>query len=121
MPDLLFVYGTLHPERAPTAIADVVRRFTHVGSGMVRGWVHHFAAYPALRLDPAGDEVPGDVFRVPADAWAALDAYEGYLPERPGMSLFARVRTCVTMSDGTEVECCVYTFGRELPSTLMRE
>jgi gamma-glutamylcyclotransferase (GGCT)/AIG2-like uncharacterized protein YtfP len=112
----LFVYGTLHPERAPTMVADVVRRFIAVGRGSVRGWKYDLGEYPGLVLDATGNAVAGDVFALPEDAEVLrrLDAYEGYDAGDLTASLFRRVRTLVAMVDGSALECWVYVYHQPL-------
>ena len=121
MPILLFIYGTLHPDRAPRAIADVVRRLKPVGAGTIRGRMFDLGEYPGVVLDDsAGDAafaaapgtIPGEVFEVPdAETLVRLDAYEDYRPGDPGASLFLRVETTVAMSDGSERTCWVYIYN----------
>jgi gamma-glutamylcyclotransferase (GGCT)/AIG2-like uncharacterized protein YtfP len=109
---LLFIYGTLHPERAPHAIMEAARRLRPVGAGSVRGQKIDLGEYPAVVLDDAGGEVAGEVFEVPdAETLAALDAYEDYRPNDPEASLFLRVETPVTMSDGALKTCWVYVYN----------
>ena len=108
----LFVYGTLHPDRAPAEIAEDVSRFVSLGSGTVAGRLVQLNGYPGL---VSGDErVAGEVFEVPHDPGliARLDAYEGFLPEDRAGSLFVRERLPVTMGDGSERRCWVYVYHR---------
>jgi len=113
--DLIFVYGTLHPDRAPTQIARVARQLQLLGEGSIGARRYQFRDYPGVVLDPAG-ELAGHLFRVPDPAlWAELDAYEGFYPARPDTSLFLRKRTVVTMADGSTVEAWVYEYARPLP------
>ena len=117
MPNFLFVYGTLHPECAPAEVAEVVRGFTSVGRGVVRGQLYRFAEYPAVELGASlGARVRGEVFRVEGEAvWERLDAYEGFDPERQGTSLFRRRRVWVRMATGGAVRAWVYEYGGRLP------
>ncbi len=121
MSDLLFIYGTLHPERAPRGIATVARRLRLVGAGTIRGRLLDLGEYPGVVLDDsAGDaafpdapgNILGEVFEVPdAETLARLDAYEDYRPGDPGASLFLRVETEIAMSDGTRRRCWVYVYN----------
>ena len=118
MSEHLFVYGTLHPNRAPAAILPAVQRLVPVGAGSVYGVVHHLGAYPGLLL--GGDaRVHGEVFTLPDDAetLALLDAYEDFRPHAPECSLFRRVQTAVAMVDGGKLACWVYVWNghREVP------
>lgn len=113
--DLIFVYGTLHPDRAPEEIVRVARRLELIGEGKIAARKYQFRHYPAIVLDAAG-EVAGHVFRVPDTAlWADLDAYERYHPTRHDTSLFLRKRATVTMADGSALEAWVYVYARPLP------
>lgn len=113
MSNLLFIYGTLHPERAPRGIAAVARRLRPVGAGTIRGRLLDLGEYPGVVLeDSESSEVSGEVFEVPdAETLARLDAYEDYRPDDLGASLFLRVETEVAMSDGSERTCWVYVYN----------
>ncbi|MGI4757396.1 MAG: gamma-glutamylcyclotransferase family protein [Janthinobacterium lividum] len=114
----LFVYGTLHPDRAPEEIRDVVRQMTLVGDGTISGEVHDLGEYPALA--PRGQRKPvrGSLFALPdhPDALRKLDAYEEFNPQQPETSLFRRRRRVVTLSDGRKERHWVYVYNRELPA-----
>jgi len=121
MPILLFVYGTLHPDRAPREIAHAARRLTLVGPATIRGHLYHLGAYPGVVLashhDPAQPEVPGHLFHVPdAATLAALDAYEGFRPADPAASLFLRVEAPATTPHGAIHSCQVYVYNGRLPA-----
>ena len=113
MGDLLFVYGTLHPERAPAEIAETVRRLEPVGAATIRGRMLDLGEYPGVLPDEGGT-VSGCLFALPgtsgeaAELWAALDAYEGYIPEDEPGSLFVRRKITAIRTDQTQVECWVY-------------
>ena len=115
MPILLFIYGTLHPDRAPRAIAHAARRLASIGPATICGRVYDLGAYPGAILDPAAPPIPGELFAVPDEATlAALDAYEDYRPDAPASSLFLRVETTATMPDGSHHPCWVYVYNREV-------
>ncbi len=118
MAERLFVYGTLHPNHAPSEVADLVRRFKRIAKGTVHGHLYDLGDFPAMILDPEAGLVKGIVFELPhdPDAFSRLDAYEEYSPEDPGESLFLRQRTNVTLSDGAQLECWVYVYNRPLPN-----
>jgi gamma-glutamylcyclotransferase (GGCT)/AIG2-like uncharacterized protein YtfP len=116
----LFIYGTLHPDRAPAEIADASRRLRAAGRGTIQGRRYELGEYPGVMLtgDPA-DRVPGEVFLLPEgrDAevvLARLDAYEGFRAGDPAGSLFLRQMTTATMEDGSERPCWVYTYNRPM-------
>lgn len=113
MPDPLFVYGTLVPGLAPPAMRDVVAALRPLGSAAVRGRLYDLGDYPGLLLDPAADLVAGQVLQLPDDpaAWLRLDAYEGFVPDDPGRSLFRRVRCRAEFEAGGALECWVYVYN----------
>jgi gamma-glutamylcyclotransferase (GGCT)/AIG2-like uncharacterized protein YtfP len=116
MPTLLFIYGTLHPDRAPAEIAAAARRLTPVGPATIRARLHNLGAYPGAILDPTAPPLPGELFVVPDDeVMARLDAYEDFRPADPANSLYLRVMTTATMPDGAAVTCSVYVYNREIP------
>ena len=114
MRELLFIYGTLHPDRAPAEIAEAVRTLTLVGPATVRGTLVDLGEYPGLLLTDAPTQVPGQLFALPqpsAATWALLDAYEDYRENDPSGSLFLRRKTVATMPDGTGVACWLYLYN----------
>jgi gamma-glutamylcyclotransferase (GGCT)/AIG2-like uncharacterized protein YtfP len=115
-PELLFVYGTLRPGRAPAEIAALVDRLTPAGEATVRAHLHDLGAYPGIVLDANADEVPGVLLALPADPdiLAQLDAYEGFIPAHPEISLFRRVKTTAIRPSGEANECWVYIYNRPL-------
>jgi gamma-glutamylcyclotransferase (GGCT)/AIG2-like uncharacterized protein YtfP len=116
MPQPLFIYGTLHPDRAPAEIAPTVALLKPLGPATLRGRLLDLGAYPGLLL-PGEAIVPGQLFALPEDralrhrVWAALDAYEGFRPGSPEYSLFTRVLTVVTLPDGSSRRAWVYLFN----------
>lgn len=118
--NLLFVYGTLHPDRAPEEISSVVRKMVLVGSGTIAGNLHDLGEYPALTLNGKKKQrVRGTVFVLPDDPefLHKLDEYEGYLPDDPANSLFVRSKHLVILDDGARRYCWVYVYNRELSKT----
>jgi gamma-glutamylcyclotransferase (GGCT)/AIG2-like uncharacterized protein YtfP len=118
MAEKLFVYGTLHPGKAPSEIAEVVSRFQPVGEGTVRGRLYKFDDYPAMILDRKGQPVSGHVFSIPenSNALKQLDAYEEYSPEDPQDSLFIRQKTRVTLHNGKQAQCWIYVYNKPIPA-----
>jgi gamma-glutamylcyclotransferase (GGCT)/AIG2-like uncharacterized protein YtfP len=134
MPTLLFIYGTLHPDRAPAEIAAAARRLTHIGPATIRARIYTLGAYPGAILDeddendendeddeagkqnPSTPTLPGELFTVPdAATLVALDAYEDFRPASPAASLFLRVQTTATTPDGSSRPCWVYVYNRQPP------
>jgi gamma-glutamylcyclotransferase (GGCT)/AIG2-like uncharacterized protein YtfP len=118
MPTRLFVYGTLHPDRAPAEIAPVVRRFQSPTPATVLGHLRDLGPYPAVRLDLANPTpIPGTLFNLPDDPTTLpqLDAYEGFDPALPATSLFLRQTTTATLATGETLPCWIYTYNHPLP------
>ena len=125
MPDPLFIYGTLHPDRAPAAIASTARLLKPFGGEINRATIqarlYDLGAYPGVVLseDPS-DTVAGELFILPGGPDAAailarLDDYEDFRPSDPASSLFLRQQVLATFQDGpnagTEIACWVYTYN----------
>ena len=113
----LFIYGTLHPDRAPQEIRGVVDRLRPIGSGTVRGELHDLGEYPALAPRGKRQPVSGALFALPEDpaALRMLDAYEEFDPQKPETSLFRRRKRVVTLQNGRKERHWVYVYNRELP------
>jgi gamma-glutamylcyclotransferase (GGCT)/AIG2-like uncharacterized protein YtfP len=117
MPTLLFVYGTLHPERAPREIAHAAQRLISVGSATIRARLYNLGTYPAAVLDGTAPPLLGELFEVPDDATlAALDAYEDFRPTDPIASLYLRVETIAIGLDGQSRPCQVYVYNHPIPA-----
>jgi gamma-glutamylcyclotransferase (GGCT)/AIG2-like uncharacterized protein YtfP len=113
---LLFIYGTLHPDRAPAEIAAAAGRLRPLGPATIRARVYDLGDYPGAILDPDAPPIRGQLFAIPdAETLAALDRYEDYRPDHPEASLFLRVETAATLPDGTDHPCQVYTYNGHLP------
>ena len=116
MPHHLFVYGTLHPDRAPAEIAAAVSQLKRIGSGTIRGRLYNLGDYPGVVIDPDhNDEIPGTIFALPNDPaiLTALDRYEDFRPAAPTNSLFIRSECTVTLPDGNNIACWVYLYNRD--------
>ncbi|HEY8998307.1 MAG TPA: gamma-glutamylcyclotransferase family protein [Edaphobacter sp.] len=116
-PQHLFVYGTLHPDRAPAEMQHAVAHLTYFAKATITGELHNLGDYPGLSLHREQNTIPGTVFTLPDDPalLAALDDYEGYLPHDPAASLFLRVIHPVTLEDGTRLDCWVYLYNQPTP------
>jgi gamma-glutamylcyclotransferase (GGCT)/AIG2-like uncharacterized protein YtfP len=94
MTEFLAVYGTLAPGRENHWVLASLSGSWSAGTVRGRrvdgGWGSAYG-YPGLLLDPAGDEIPVQVFESASLAahWSALDAFEGAEYER----VLAEVRT----------------------------
>jgi gamma-glutamylcyclotransferase (GGCT)/AIG2-like uncharacterized protein YtfP len=117
MPDLLFIYGTLHPDRAPAEIVAAAHRLKPIGPATIRGHLYNLGEYPGAILDAtAPTTIPGQLFTIPdAATLPALDVYEDFRPADPANSLFLRTQTTATKPDGSQHPCWVYVYNREPP------
>ena len=101
----LFVYGSLQPGGPNAHVLAAVEGDWEPGSVRGRlvdeGWGSRLG-FPALRLDPAGERVHGQVLtsRQLGDRWSELDAFEG--------EEYARAVASVTLERGGDVEAFVY-------------
>ena len=112
----LFVYGTLHPDRAPAEIHGLVTQFRLCGSGMVLGELLDLGEYPGLILHGEQSAVPGEVFALTGlEMLRAIDAYEGYDEADGAGSLFERKLLPVQMESGATEEHWAYVYNRGLP------
>jgi gamma-glutamylcyclotransferase (GGCT)/AIG2-like uncharacterized protein YtfP len=117
MPEPLFIYGTLHPDRAPAEIAPTVALLRPLGPATLRGQLLNLGPYPGLLL-PGEEIIHGELFALPderqlrARTWQALDAYEDFRPDSPETSLFTRVLTRVALADGETRQAWVYIFNQ---------
>jgi gamma-glutamylcyclotransferase (GGCT)/AIG2-like uncharacterized protein YtfP len=121
MRDHLFIYGTLHPDRAPAEIAPVVRRLNPLGLATIHAKLYNLGEYPGVVLDPtASHTVAGELFSIPdAATLALLDAYEDFRSHDPANSLFLRTQTTATLHDDSRLTCWVYVYNCDpLPDAL---
>ena len=113
MSDLLFAYGTLIPGCEPAHMSPVCSRMERIGDATVRGTLYDLGSFPGVVVEGEG-MVRGVLLRVPRDAWAALDAYEGCpLPGGDG-GLFERIRTTAHLATGEALNCWLYVYARDV-------
>ena len=116
MREHLFLYGTLLPALAPPELRPALARLRSLGRGVLRGILYDLGDHPGAVPDAqAATRIAGEVFELPDDPalLAQLDAYEGYVPERPSESLFVRVRQPVSAAGIGRLECWVYVYARD--------
>lgn len=86
---LLATYGTLRRSFGNHRRLGVDDRLTFVGECRWTGVLYDLGQYPGAI--PGSGTVHGDLFRLHGpQAWAVLDRYEGYDPDRDEASLFVR-------------------------------
>ena len=101
----MFTYGSLQPGGPNEHVLDEIegewQAATVKGFFVDSGWGAAIG-YPALRLDDAGDAIPGFVFASIdlADHWRRLDDFEG--------DEYRRAVADVRLDDGEVVPACLY-------------
>lgn len=115
MADLVFFYGTLMAGFDRRRRAGIDQNLTYMGRGSIQGALFDLGIYPAAVPGSEG-RVWGEVYGMvaPDEVLAALDDIEGYRPENPDRSLYARSQADVTLPDGTEARAWVYFYNAPL-------
>jgi gamma-glutamylcyclotransferase (GGCT)/AIG2-like uncharacterized protein YtfP len=99
---LVFVYGTLR-RGGSRAIEAIMPGAEFISFARLRGELYDLGAHPGLLLDPAGDVVHGEIYRVTPAMLAQLDGIEG---TRLGYYLREEVEVADAASVGQR--CWVY-------------
>lgn len=115
MADFVFFYGTLMAGFDRRRRAGIDTKLTYRGRGSIRASLFDLGIYPAAIPAPEG-VVWGEVYEMTdQDAvLAALDDIEGYRPDDPDKSLYARSAAEVTMPDGSVEQAWVYFYNAPL-------
>jgi gamma-glutamylcyclotransferase (GGCT)/AIG2-like uncharacterized protein YtfP len=113
--DFVFFYGTLMAGFDRRRRAGIDAKLTYRGRGVIRASLFDLGIYPAAVPAPEG-VVWGELYEmVDQDAvLAALDDIEGYRPDDPDKSLYARDQADVTMPDGSVERAWVYFYNAPL-------
>lgn len=95
--------------------AGIDTKLTYRGRGSVRGSLFDLGIYPAA-VPAAEGLVWGEVYEMtaPDAVLAALDDIEGYRPDDPDKSLYARTLADATMPDGSVERAWVYFYNAPL-------
>src|SRR5688572_1687193 len=95
--------------------AGIDQKLTYVGRGSIEATLFDLGIYPAAVPAPGG-LCWGEVYEMsdPAEVLAALDDIEGYRPDNPDRSLYARATADVTLPDGTLARAWVYFYNAPL-------
>jgi gamma-glutamylcyclotransferase (GGCT)/AIG2-like uncharacterized protein YtfP len=104
--NLLFVYGTLR-RGGSNDIARLVPQAQFICAGTLGGRLYNLGAYPALVEDPQGAAVRGEIYAVPTDGWAALDALEEPVCAARPAGEYYKTTAMVNSTEGT-MRCVVY-------------
>lgn len=113
--DHVFFYGTLMAGFDRRRRAGIDSKLRYRGRGSIRASLFDLGIYPAAVPAPEG-VVWGEVYEtVDQEAvLAALDDIEGYRPDDPDKSLYARATAEVTMPDGSLERAWVYFYNAPL-------
>jgi gamma-glutamylcyclotransferase (GGCT)/AIG2-like uncharacterized protein YtfP len=113
--DLVFFYGTLMSgfERPGRARLDALLEL--LGRGSIRASLFDLGIYPAA-IPSTDSRVWGEVHRMrDVDAvLTSLDEIEGYRPGEPDASLYTRVETDATLTDGRVAPVWTYFYNAPL-------
>jgi gamma-glutamylcyclotransferase (GGCT)/AIG2-like uncharacterized protein YtfP len=101
----VFVYGTL---RRGGSNHFRMAGAEFVADGSITGRLYRIDWYPGIVLDPAGDEIRGEVYQVGPEQLAALDAFEGVSAGEIEGSEYRRVRTDVMQKDSRILSAWVW-------------
>ena len=115
MTDLVFFYGTLMSGFRRPGRSRIDPALEFVGRGWIGATLFDLGIYPAAI--PASDtRVWGEVHRMlDADVvLAELDEIEGFRPNEPDASLYSRVETAVTFTDGHVAPAWAYFYNAPL-------
>jgi gamma-glutamylcyclotransferase (GGCT)/AIG2-like uncharacterized protein YtfP len=113
--DFVFFYGTLMAGFDRRRRAGIDAKLRYRGRGAIRASLFDLGIYPAAVPAPEG-VVWGEMYEM-ADqeaVLAALDDIEGYRPDDPDKSLYARDQADVTMPDGSVERAWVYFYNAPL-------
>jgi len=113
--DFVFFYGTLMAGFDRRRRAGIDSKLTYRGRGSIRASLFDLGIYPAAVPAPEG-VVWGEVYEMTDEAavLAALDDIEGYRPDDPDKSLYARSKADVIMPDGSVEQAWVYFYNAPL-------
>jgi gamma-glutamylcyclotransferase (GGCT)/AIG2-like uncharacterized protein YtfP len=113
--DLVFFYGTLMAGFDRRRRAGIDQKLTYVGRGSIRAALFDLGIYPAAVPAPEG-LVWGEVYEMadPEAVLAALDDIEGYRPDDPDRSLYARAKADVVLPDASHAQAWVYFYNAPL-------
>ena len=114
MTDLVFFYGTLMSGFKRPGRQRLDARLTPIGRGSIHAALYDVGLYPAAV--PASDaSVQGEIHRMSDESVLhELDEIEGFRPEQPDASLYLRLETPVTLTDGRTATAWTYFYNAPL-------
>lgn len=104
-PEIVFVYGTL---RRGGSNHFRLAGAEFISAGTVAGRLYRIDWYPGLVLDPAGDDIHGEAYRVSLELLAALDLFEGLSAGGIEGSEYRRVCSPVVQTDSRTLSAWVW-------------
>jgi gamma-glutamylcyclotransferase (GGCT)/AIG2-like uncharacterized protein YtfP len=112
--DLVFFYGTLMSGFKRQGRQRLDAKLTPVGRGAIHAALFDVGLYPAAI--PASDAlVQGELHRMSDESVLRdLDEIEGFRPEQPDASLYTRLETPVTLTDGRTENAWTYFYNAPL-------
>lgn len=115
MADFVFFYGTLMAGFDRRRRAGIDDKLTYRGRGSIRAALFDLGIYPAA-IPALEGRVWGEIYAMtdPESVMAALDDIEGYRPDDPDKSLYARAVADVTVADGRVERAWVYFYNAPL-------
>lgn len=115
MADFVFFYGTLMAGFDRRRRAGIDSKLTYRGRGAIRAALFDLGIYPAAVPAPEG-HVWGEVYEIADEETVleALDDIEGFRPDDPDKSLYARAKADVIMPGGTVEQAWVYFYNAPL-------
>jgi len=112
--DLVFFYGTLMSGFKRPGRQRLDAKLTPVGRGSIHAALFDVGLYPAAI--PASDaSVQGELHRMSDESvLRELDDIEGFRAEQPDLSLYTRLETPVTLTDGRVETAWTYFYNAPL-------
>lgn len=94
----------------------ITPKLTYLGRGCIKAALFDLGIYPAAVPTEDAGVVWGEVYETQdtASVLAALDEIEGYRPNEPDRSLYARAMTAVTLEKGRVEQAWVYFYNSPL-------
>jgi gamma-glutamylcyclotransferase (GGCT)/AIG2-like uncharacterized protein YtfP len=112
--DLVFFYSTLMSGFKRPGRQRLDSKLTPIGRASIQAALYDVGLYPAAV--PATDaSVQGELHRMSDDSVLhELDEIEGFRPEQPDASLYRRLETPVTLTDGRTATAWTYFYNAPL-------
>ncbi len=119
MKKYIFVYGTLRRGFEHPLASLLEKQAEFIGIGHYQGRLYDLGSYPGvIASDNPLDKVQGDVYQLDTttDLLSKLDAYEGFVPQRPDASLYLREVVRISLTDGAVIDSSIYLYNQPVPT-----